>query len=88
MKLATDFISLASKAPKGERETSQVQTKLRGIKQKLDMLENTNAKAVNAGSAPLGDLTPTEFDYAKNLASQGITRERVEAILRAKRVEH
>ncbi len=85
LKLATEFISLASRAPNGERETSAVQQKLRGIKSKLDMLDDKAAKAANKGEKPLGDLSKDEFEYAKNLAAQGLSKDRVEAMIRQRR---
>lgn len=87
LKLATEFLELASKAPKGERETSTVQAKIRDIKQRLDVLEEQKAKAVNKGHSAITGLTPDEYEYAKNLASQGISKERIEAMIRAKRSE-
>jgi hypothetical protein len=87
LKLATEFIELASKAPKGERESSQVQQKLRSIKQRLDGLDEKTAKARNQDEKPLGDLSKDEFEYAKNLAAQGLSKTRVEALIRERRTQ-
>jgi hypothetical protein len=87
LKLATEFIELAATAPKGENDQSAVQQRIRGIKSRLDTLEEKAAEARNKGEKPLGSLSKDEIEYAKNLQSQGISKERAEALIRERRAK-